>query len=158
MDLSDIKFVDLNHSIIDKGKSDPQKGKYVFKKKVYVGYRNSAFCPRHYVQWNRYYAGDDYKDIRDWQIKWNYSFVTIKDPYWPEGLKPDNNDQYRYGDLILMKCPIEDYVEKRMKEIKKSNIAAANDLRKFEARAQRDGVSVTHQLLTDMHGQDILGL
>jgi len=137
--LSDIKIVDLRRSEVDEVKSNPKKGKYVFKagKKVYVEYRNPAFRPPHYIKWNR---NTDY-DIESWKINWNYSFVTAKDPYWPEGLKPNQEGRYVFKtDMVLMKCPMADHVKKAIREMEKSELASAAIRKEFREKAKRMGV------------------
>ncbi len=140
--LRDIKLVDLNRSKIDKRKSDPEKGIFVFEPngKVYVSWRDPATRPQHYVKWNR----NDPRDIAHWRVMWGYSEVTAKDPYWPEGEKPNEAGHYVYKtDMILMKCPLENYVEKRKKEIEKSELAVASKRREYEALVKQKGVQAT---------------
>jgi hypothetical protein len=139
--LRDIKLVDLNRSKINKKKSNPEKGIYEFEPngKVYVSWNDPATRPQHYVKWNR---NTDY-DIAKWRTLWNYSEVTTKDPYWPEGMKINNEGHYVYRtDMILMKCPLADYVAKRKREIEKSELAVASKRKEYEAMARQKGVEV----------------
>jgi hypothetical protein len=136
--LRDIKLVDLRRSKIDKKRSDPKQGIYEFEPngKVYVSWKDPATRPPHYVKWNR----NTPYDVEGWKIKWNYSYVTIDDPYWPEGVKPNENGHYVYRtDMVLMKCPLEDYVKKRAKEIEKSELAVAAKRREYEEMVRQKG-------------------
>lgn len=111
-------------------------GNYTFKKKVYVSWNDPATRPQHYVKWNR----NTPYDVEGWRTKWNYSEVTINDPYWPEGVKPNQEGHYVYRtDMILMKCPLKDYVMKRAKEIEKSEFAVAAKRREYEELVKLKG-------------------
>ena len=142
MMLREIKLVDLNRSKIDKKKSDPEKGVYVFESngKVYVSWNDPATRPQHYVKWNR----NTPYDIAKWRTLWNYSEVTAKDPYWPEGIQISQSGYYVYRtDMILMKCPLAEYVKKRQKEIEKSELAVASKRREYEEMIKQKGVAAT---------------
>ncbi|MHC4752734.1 MAG: hypothetical protein ACYTFW_23040 [Planctomycetota bacterium] len=126
--LRDVRIVDLNKSILDEKASDRDKDIYVFKKKVYVGKQ----------------IGKDFKKMRDdvFQFKWGRdpmpgmglipentpnlwaadfgaTYVTPEDGYWPELFTRDANGHYKYpnGDAVLVKIPLEKYIEKRKEDI-----------------------------------------
>lgn len=142
--LRDIKLIDLRRSKLKRG-SDPKKGIYKFEPngKVYVSWKDPTARPPDYVKWNR----NTPYDIESWKIKWGYSEVTLEDPYWPEGIKPNEEGHYVYAtDMILMKCPLERYVEKRKKEIMKSEMASRAKLKEFEDTARRLGTTVEKQV------------
>ena len=138
--LRDIKLVDLQRSKLKRG-TDPDKGIFKFEPngKVYVSWKDPATRPQHYVKWNR----NTPYDIESWRTKWNYSEVTTKDPYWPEGIKINQAGYYVYRtDMILMKCPLEEYVKKRAKEITKSELAVAAKRKEYEAMVKQKGAQV----------------
>jgi hypothetical protein len=138
--LRDIKLIDLNRSEIDKKESRPEKGIYRFKPngKVYVSWKDPATRPQHYVKWNR----NTPRDIERWRSLWNYSEVTAKDPYWPEGIAVNQAGYYVYQtDMILMKCPLADYVQKRKEEIERSELAVSSKRREYEAIIRQKGVA-----------------
>jgi len=139
MYLSEIKLVDMRHSVIDKDKSTPEKGLYAFKKKVYVDYKTKAQRPPYFFTWVRYNPRDDFKDVRDYQVKWGYEYVTKDDPYWPEGLGPDAEGHYRYGDVVLMRCPLINELRKREQEIAISQRASVSKQKGFEAQMGAEG-------------------
>ena len=135
--LRDYKLVDLRRSKLKKG-TDRKKGIYKFEPngKVYVSWKDPATRPPDYIKWNR----NAPYDISRWEIKWGYSFVTIEDPYWPEGLKPNEEGNYVYQtDMVLVKCPLENYVNKRKKEIEKSEMASGAKRREFQELARKSG-------------------
>ena len=149
--LRDIKLVDLQRSKLKRG-TDPEKGIFKFEPngKVYVSWKDPATRPQHYVKWNR----NTPYDIEGWKIKWNYSYVTTKDPYWPEGIKPNQSGHYVYRtDMVLMKCPLADYVAKRKKEIEKSELAVGAKRREYEQMVKQKGaqvVSIEKRILSEL--------
>ena len=150
--LRDYKLVDLRRSKIDKKRSDPKKGIFKFEPngKVYVSWKDAATRPPHYIKWNR---NEPYAVSR-WEIKWGYSNVTIEDPYWPEGLKPNEEGNYVYQtDMILVKCPLENYVEKRKKEIAKSELASAAKRKEFQDLAAKSGGALGKELEQRIYGE-----
>ncbi len=139
MFLSDIKIVDLNRSEL-KRSSDPDKGNYEFKRKVYVeraDYLNAQVRPPYVFQWNRYEPRTNYKEVRDWQIKLGASFVTTKDSYWPEGVPPDGEDKYVFGDAVLMKIPLRAYLDEKERSRLRAEHATAAKMREFKSNLER---------------------
>ncbi|MHC4639941.1 MAG: hypothetical protein ACYTBV_20995 [Planctomycetota bacterium] len=148
--LHEIKFVDLKQSNVDWGKSDLAKGKYVFKPngKKYIDYNSdSSALPEHKVQWNR----NTPKDIDAWKYSLEYELVQWQDKhYWPEGIPPNAEGYYTFGDMILMQCPALVYAERKQRDIQKSQGAAKAALKGFQQDAKRDGVMVDEQLMSDL--------
>lgn len=142
MYLSEIKIVDLKHSVVDKENSDPKKGIYAFKRKEYIDYKTKARRPIWFFKWVRYNPNDGLKDVRDYQIKWKYSYVTPDDPFWPEGLSPDVEGHYRYGDVVLMKCPLIEHLRKRELEVDRSKAASMSMRKGFEAQMSAAGAGL----------------
>lgn len=136
MFLSDVKrIVDLNRSEWDKAKSAPTKGNYEFTKKVYVekaDYLDAQVRPPYKFKWNRYEPRTNYKEVRDWQIKLGASFVTTKDPWWPEGVPPDSEKKYVFGDAVLMKIPLRQYLEEKERNRLRAERATASKMREFK--------------------------
>jgi len=135
MYLSEIKFVDLKRSKWDKQKSKPKKGEYVFTEKRYVNDERDEGYPELLFRWNR----NDPKDIADWTYKWKFSLVHQNENLvWPEGLVPDAEGHFVYGDCILMKIRTEDYIAKRKPEIERSEYAAKRYQEKVKAMMVQD--------------------
>jgi len=117
MVLHDIKIIDVKRSEFDKEKSDPAKGKFVWKKKVFISYKSPETRPHFKFSWNRNHEWA----IADWQNKWpGCSFVEPQDNYVPIGLTPNADNHYTFKDVVLMKIPIEEYVNQRKAEIMES--------------------------------------
>lgn len=131
MFLNEIRIIDLNRSTWDAEKSKPKKGVYVFTNKVYTDKKmadTTKGLEGYKFKWNE----NSDKAIKDWQIKYGFELVTPDDPYLPEGLPPDAEGKYVFGDAVLMKIPLRKYAEKQMREVAKSERATKDIVRKFE--------------------------
>lgn len=142
MYLHEIKIVDLTHSKWDKEKSDPKTGTYDWTDKVYINYKDKTVRPDHSFMWVLFDQRDGLKDVRDHQIKWGYSYVTPDDPYYPEGLAPDAEGRYRYGDVVLMKCKLLNYLLKRQAEKKMSRDASMSRFQSFKDSSKELGIAL----------------
>lgn len=126
-------------------------GKFRFKKKVYTDYKNRANRPKDYLQWNRYSAHNDFMEVRDWEAQWGYELVkAVNDPYWPEGLKPNAEGHFRYGDCILMKIPFLNYLMKRVESISRSEIGLKDRLAKFKSDVEKSGGEVPEEIIGEV--------
>ena len=56
-------------------------------------------------------------------------------------------------DMILVKCPLENYVEKRKKEIEKSEMASAAKRREFQDLAAKSGGALGKALEAKIYGE-----
>lgn len=139
--LKDIKVVDLKKSVIDKEKSDMEKFKYVvFKKKVYSKY---AFASEKYkFKWGRQTPGGE--AIDEWRYLFNAEFVTPQDGFWaepPAHLNAENH--YQFGDAVLMKIPLMDYITKikaSKKDASRRSKAIKGQFQKEVGKLDKDAV------------------
>lgn len=145
MHLSDIKIVDLRHSIIDKEQSDPKNGKYVFTKKAYISYtKDDAIRPPWKFSWNH----DAPYAFQDWANKWpGTEFVTKKDEYYPEGAVNKADGHWYFKDAVLMKIPLLTYIQQRRKEIAASEKAPQRILDAVKAEYRSYGVDLSDEEL-----------
>jgi hypothetical protein len=141
--LQEIQVVDLNNSSWDKEKSDPSKGEYEFTKKEYIDYNTKSRRPAWFFTWVRNNPSDGFKDIRDYQVKWKFSYVTPDDPYWPEGMSPDVQGHYTYGDVVLMKCPLVEELLRRKLAKDMSDGQAMSGVKGFQAKAENAGAGLS---------------
>ena len=150
MHLSDIKIVDLRHSVIDKDRSDPKKGKYVFVKKAYITYtKDDAIRPPWKFGWN---IQQEYA-YQDWKNKWpGTEFVTGKDEYWPEGAILGSDGLWHFKDAVLMKIPLLTYIQQRRKEIEKSEKTPSRILDAFKQETKSYGMDVSDEQLAQSLG------
>ncbi len=141
MNLSDIKIIDLRHSVIDKEQSDPRKGKYVFTKKSYISYtKDDSVRPPWKFSWNN----DSPYAHQDWCNKWpGTEFVTVKDDYYPEGATLKADGHWYFKDAVLEKIPLLTYIQQRRKEIERSEKAPERILAATKAEFKSYGVDLS---------------
>jgi hypothetical protein len=145
--LQDFRKVDLNRSVIDHEHSDPKTGEYTFIEKVYVDYQNPETRPPWYFSWCRWTDKNNYAEFNEWRTLWKFSKVVIEDGYWPEGVAPDSNGNYTFGDLIWVKCPLKEYIDKRKHEIEMSESSTRNKLRQIRNEMKADGVDLDEKMI-----------
>lgn len=132
-----------------------KEGRLKFTKKVYVDYKGvRAPRPRHYLKWCRYEPANNFREFRDWQAAKGYSpVISGQDPYWPEGLSPDNKGYFVFGDLIMVKIPMKDYLLQRWEDIQRSNHAPTQAIERFKADVERDGGDVPEEIIQKIMGE-----
>lgn len=149
--LSEIKFVSLKDSQIDKEQSDAKKDKYTFKKKVYFDKAGVAGPkPPFVLKWGR--QTDDGMEISKWKMRYGFDFVTPEDGIWPEPLKRDSNGHYVNGDAILMKCSYESYIKKRKREVAASDDAFQAKINEFKDAAKEEEADLDDEALGKVLG------
>ncbi len=146
MQLHEIKIVDMAKSTIDPKLSNPDKGKYVFLKKVFT---ESLHSSEHtHFTWCRYEPRNGYRELREYEVKFGYTPVTNKvDQYYPEGMTPNAEGHYVYGDLILVKCPLIDHLETLDRNEKFARGAKDAKMKAFEGQLKREGGALTDEVL-----------
>jgi hypothetical protein len=93
MTLADVKIVDLKLSDVDWDNSDPDKGKYIFRKKVYYERATDSTGRKTFP---KFVTDDEQGNIQDWKYSYGAQFVTSEDrDFWPEPLEPDTEHQFR---------------------------------------------------------------
>ncbi len=154
MYLQDIKVIDLRFSEVDKKKSNPKEGSYEFKKKVYVDFKgNKEARPNYWFTWCRYDPVNNYRELREWKIMWGYTPVNIDtDPYWPESVPPDVNGNYVFGDLILVKCRLIDYLKRQLEDMQRSKSASQAKLDGWQAQMEKAGASIPESMIKELVG------
>jgi len=142
MYLGQIKVVDLRHSTIDKEKSNPAIGEYVFEDKQYIDYTTKARRPDWFFCWVRYNPQDGLRAVRDYETSWGFSYVTQDDPFWPEGVKL-REGKYLFGDVVLMKCKLLTELKRREEARVHSERQSMSSMKKFQAEAKEYGVELS---------------
>ena len=143
------KIIDVRKSEMDDAESK-RRGIPVFTKKVYYKYRdNTGLAP-----WYFYWGPKDDSTQLSWLMQTeNYEFVTKDDPYIPEGLKLNAEKKWQLGDLVLMKCPLQEYVERRVESRKLAEARVKSRKDQFNREISADGA----QTLTEEELHNILG-
>ena len=152
-----IKFINLEASKWNKRTSRPKDGVYDFDEKVKVDYRGSGESreTKWWFTWCRYDPRNNYQELREWKIMFgNTGFTPVNvdtDHYWPEPLPPDVNGNYVFGDLILVKCRLIDYLKDKLERKKRarSNVGRAK-LEKFQEEMERHGASIPASMIDEL--------
>ena len=138
--LKDIDIIDMERSIIDKERSEPENGLYFFKEKVSItdkSYKDASTCPPDVLKWGR--MTENGGQIRKWRLVYHFDFVVHgEDPYYPEGAELDGEGHWIFGDAILMKCPLELHMERKQKAVKRSEDDLKAKGRAFRMAVEKD--------------------
>lgn len=156
MFLSDVRIIDMRRTGIPKeqwkklqnAKQLPENWHEIRKYVPYDYKIDASIRPDYKFTWNRNVE----RHIKAWQVKWNYSLVTVNDGYWPEGVRSNGEGHYEFGDLVLMKISLEDFIAKRKPEIEASNRQAAAELKRFEGERKKLGADVDDEILHRLIG------
>lgn len=141
----DIKIVDLKKSKWDRSKSDPKRGVYSFEKKVYISKTptDRKNLPDHFLVWVHYDERENYARVGEFRAIYQAETVKVGDEeYWPEGLTPSVTGEYIFQDTILMKIPIQVWLEKIYHDQKKFDKAPEEMMKAFTAEARKYGAEV----------------
>lgn len=149
MNLREIQkhMVDLRRSEWDKERSDPKTGKYFFTngKKVYLtfnDYKDSQTRPNFAYRWVAYDEKNDFRNFMSWQQNLQAEVARYDDPLvevWPEPLVPDAEGKYKYKDLVLMRIPLEVWVNKIEEDRGRYDKAREGLDKKFKAECKSEG-------------------
>jgi len=139
-------------TVLDKFETDKKMwmktGRYKFKERRYIDYKNKSRRPYWFFRWERYVSMNDYRESADAMAD-GYTFVEAdKSEYIPELIAPGADNFFHFGgDLILMKIPLYDYLKMQMFNIQKSENASKNTLAKFRAITEKEGIDVPQEMI-----------
>jgi len=148
--ISEVEIIDLKRSVIDEKNTNRKKGVYKFTKKVYShsgDYLKTDTRPDWVFEWNRYEPSNGYAEVRKWELTRSASFLTAKDGFVAEGLRPNTDGLFILGDAVLMKIPLKEWLDKREGDVLRANRAPAQMLKAFKARTQKEGAEIDEQRL-----------
>lgn len=138
--LKDVKIIDMERSVIDEERSEPENGLYFFKEKVEItdkSYKDASLCPPDVLKWGT--MTPDGRQIRKWRLVFHYDFVVHKeDPYYAEGAELDSEGHWIFGDAILMKCPLDIHMQRKLGDMKKAEDNLKAKGRQFRTAVAKD--------------------
>ena len=115
--LKDFPLIDRTKSDIDEKKSNPETGTYFVKnggnKVVYSVKLPKGGRAKYHYHW----ILNQPMRVSMVKIQKGYTEVTKDDEIVPEGMTCDALGHYIYGDLIFMKCSLEQYLERDRKSV-----------------------------------------
>jgi hypothetical protein len=146
--LGEVELIDLRKSTLDKEHSDTQNGVYRFKKEV-IAERGITRNPNWKHKWGSKLPAKRF--TQNWEAAYGAEKVGVNPYIFPKGAVLDENGHWVYGDAILMRIPLETYVDKikRDKQLSEDEIASIG--RKFQR-------GVGKEALSEEEVADILGL
>ena len=145
--LKDFPLVDRKRSTLDEERSKvEEKGLFFFKKKtLYKLKQNKSLAP----YWFHWIRNDPFR-INSLMIRRGYDYVTCKDNIVPEGMIKNESGYYQYGDLVLMKCDLRQYLERRIETRKMSDRQLIATAQKFKTDAKASGADIEDELLDEL--------
>lgn len=145
--LRKIRIIDKRRSVLNKEKSDLKSQNYVWDKKVYWRPRQEGSLDEYFVAWGP--LGVDAEpnfETQEWILN-GWEYVIAKDPYMPEKIKVDSKGQYKYKDAVLMKIPMQRYLEIKKEDMKKGDRGFRDMVTAFESASKRDGVEADKDMI-----------
>ena len=114
----------------------------MFKKKHYIVPGDKANIPEHQTKW----VHNEQKMISQFLYAYGYEFVIPeKDPYTPEGaVRVNAEGHYQFEDTVLMMTPMNNHLERRMEEVKRSQRSVKAPREAFEQMAREKGAKPTN--------------
>jgi len=153
--LGQMKLVDLKRSIVDEKKSDLKKGKYAFMSKTYLSradFLDASLGLNEYYTWVLYEPRENYRTVETYRYSWGFEIVTVGDRMCPEGISPDAENKYVFKDVVLMKCPLVNWLRKTLADQAKSDQQAKSVLASFEKELDAVGAGVSQETLSKLLG------
>ena len=151
--LNDFPWIDRTKSEIDDEKSNPETGTYYVKdggnKVVYSAKLPDGGRAKYHYHW----IENTPARISMVKIQKGYTEVTTDDDIVPEGMTCDALHHYVYGDLIFMKCSLEQYLERILHSRKRSDLLLAAKKREFTNKAKSVNAGMDENLLEDILGE-----
>lgn len=145
------KIIDVRKSELD-AEASKRKGIPVFSKKAYYKFRDNTGLSPWWFYWG---PKEDGTELSRLQNAENYEFVTKDDPYIPEGVKLNPEKRYQNGDHVLMKCPLQEYIQRRIAARTIAEARVKSRANQFRAEIEKDGgLNLTDEQLHDILGSD----
>jgi len=149
--LKDFALIDKKKSEIDTKRSKPEKGLYFFKRDQKVRYKILTGSNRLGPYWYHWIRNDPNRINRVMLIK-GYDFVTPEDDVIPEGIHKNAEGHYQYGDLVLMKCSLTRYLQRKIVSRKRSDSQLKATLNKFKKSQAVTDAGLDKALLDEIVG------
>ena len=149
--LKDFALINKKRSTLDEKRSDPERGLYFFKEGEKERFKIKTGTGKLAPYWYHWIRNDPVR-INSVMIRKGYDFVTQEDEVVPEGMNVNAEGHYQYGDLVLMKCALIRYLERRRASRIKSSQAVRTTLNKFKREQSKEGALLEKSLLDDIVG------
>ena len=126
----------LEQKRIDAAKAS---GMFKFRIKRFVDYSGTQGpYPAYAFKWIRYSPTNGYREYQE-HVANHWSKMFTDEPYWPDGIAPSSEGDFRFGDTILMKQDLKRYLVKVEEDQLLANRAGKGEMAKFRAKVEREG-------------------
>ena len=140
--LKDFPFIDRKTSKLDEKRSNPEKGIYICNAGDEVKYNlRDPKTGKHSDWWFRW-AENSPKRISILMSTKGYDFVHKTDDIVPLGMPTDAEGHYIFGDLVLMKRPLESYLMEQQARMNRGKGKPKAILDKFRSDSKKSGVNL----------------
>ncbi len=154
--LSDVKIIDKRFSQYDEKKSDPKKGKYAWIKKEYVDKRKFDKNKEWKLWWAPYDPELNLKKYYAWKAKLQYEPVdAVKDNFVADGAIINDSDWWVFGDLVLVKMPLLDYLQKKEMERKLTTRGGREEILAFQDQMKAQGAALPDSMIEEFLGKEV---
>ena len=147
--IKDFQFIDKEKSEIDEKKSNPEKGLYHCVEGKRVPYRFKLRDGKPAPYWF-HWAHNEPTRISSLKIRKGYIEVTRDDKIVPEGMIISTQGHYEFGDLVLMRCSLEQYLNRRIYSRKKSDVQLRATVNEFRDKTKKHHASIDKELLDEI--------
>lgn len=144
--LKDFALIDKKRSTMDTKRSDPERGLYFFKEGEKERFKIRTGSNKLAPYWYHWIKNDPVR-INSVMIRKGYDFVTRDDDVVPEGVHLNAEGKYQFGDLVLMKCDLGDFL-RRKKDIRiRADAGILATLNKFRLEQSKAGAGLEKEVL-----------
>lgn len=161
--LKDCQIIDLRHSKLQLP-DDPKEAKKVeaemwqtyefeFEKRVYCDWHNRGIRPPFWFTWCCYSPVNNYRDLYEWKVMYGYT-PTQKgvDPFWPEGVMPDENGYFVNGDLVSVRRPLLVHLQEELEKQARTKRGARERLEQFHAHKKAHKGAIPEEMFQELLG------
>jgi hypothetical protein len=154
--LQDVRIIDKRYSQFDAKKSDPDKGQYCWIKKEYIDGRRFDKNKEWKLWWAPYDVENNLKKYWAWKAKLQFEPVNVKkDPFVADGAIVNDTDWWVFGDLVLVKMPLLDYLMKKDAERRISKKGGKSELMSFYEQTKAQGAALPDNIIDDLMGKEV---
>ncbi len=154
--IKDFAFIDKRKSEIDTKRSEPEKGLFLFKPDKRNKYKIKEAGKLNDF-WYHWILKNDQRINRVRVVK-GYDFVTKDDHVVPEGMTTNSEGHYQFGDLVLMKCPLDSFLKRKVIARERSEQQAAASANQFISKTggsvrKATGGNIEEDLIKEIVGE-----
>lgn len=156
--LQDVRIIDKRFSQFDEKKSDPKKGQYTWIKKEYVDKRKFDKNKEWKLWLARYDVDSNLKQYWAWKAKLQFEPCVATDPSNPfvlDGGVVSSEGWWIFGDLVLVKMPLLDYLMMRERNMKISKKGGTSELMAFYEQTKAHGAALPDSIIDDLMGKEV---